>query len=80
MSIADLMAIDDIQSSQEALMEFDPRHAGARPYPSHAEQFREFHGTDAWLFNPWTGEERHYSDIGSDPRGVGILVENKDEH
>lgn len=77
MSIEDLMDVQDIERLQDQLMTFDPRDGSQKPYPSHAKQFREWHGQDAWLFNPWTGKLRHYSDIGTDVTGVGI-VNNKE--
>ena len=55
------------------LMRFDPATGEERPYPSHAAQWREWHGGMAWLFNPWTGSRRHASDVGSDPYGLLIV-------
>lgn len=60
------------------LMKFDPRTAEEKPYPSQADQFRKWHGKDAWLFNPWTNKKRHYSDIGSDPFGYLMLGDKND--
>lgn len=55
---------------QQALMTFDPATGAPKPYPSHAEQWREWHGyTTAWLFNPWTGGRRSAGDVGSDVLG-----------
>lgn len=51
------------------LMKFDPATGWRKPYPSHAEQWRECHGEKAWLFNPWTGERRSADDVGSDTFG-----------
>lgn len=51
------------------LMEFDPATGERRPYPSHAEQWRLYHGQTAWLFNPWTGRSRDARDVGSDVQG-----------
>ena len=62
---------------QYTLMKFDPRNAAPNPYPSHAGQFREYHGLDAWLYNPWTGIRRDSRDIASDVLGNGILVESE---
>jgi len=62
---------------QNKLMKFDPRTGESNPFPSHAGQFREWHGRDAWLLNPWTGKKRHYSDIGSDPTGTLIYIEGE---
>lgn len=61
----------------DKMMLFDPRDCSDKPYPSHAQQFRDYHGMDAWLFNPWTGTKRHVSDIGTDPTGILIVLENK---
>lgn len=57
---------------QEALMMFDPATGVERPYPSHAAQYRKYHGARAWLFNPWTGTRRDAYDVGSDVFGNGI--------
>lgn len=55
---------------QQELMNYDPATGEAKPYPSHAQQWREYHGyMTAWLFNPWTGERRDARDIGSDVLG-----------
>ena len=55
---------------QSELMKFDPATGEPRPYPSHAEQWRKWHGHGcAWLFNPWTGERRDARDVGSDTAG-----------
>ena len=58
-------------------MIFDPQDGNLKPYPSHAEQYRNYHGKAAWLINPWTGTKRHPSDIGTDVFGVGIRVEGE---
>ena len=60
--------------AQETLMKYDPQSGDTLPYPSHAKQYREYHGCAAWLINPWTGEPRHALDVGSDVRGVSIYV------
>jgi len=75
MNIEDLMDVQDIEIGQKALMRYDPRDGSPKPYPSHAKQFRKWHGRDAWLYNPWTGEARHYSNIGTDVTGVAIAVD-----
>ena len=55
---------------QQALMKFDPATGETKPYPSHAEQWREWHGYGtAWLFNPWTGGRRTAGDVGADVLG-----------
>ena len=57
---------------QDALMKFDPATGEERPYPSHATQWRNWHGTAAWLFDPWTGKRRNAHDVGSDVHGLLI--------
>ncbi len=57
---------------QDDRMLIDPAFGTDKPYPSHAAQYREYHGRCAWLYNPWTGKDRHPSDIGSDPTGLAI--------
>lgn len=61
-------------SYQESLMKFDPADGTAKPYPSHAAQWRDYHGQLAWLYNPWTGTTRHAADVGSDPFGKLIRI------
>lgn len=58
---------------QDELMRFDPMTLEAQPYPSHAKQYREWHGQVAWLYNPWTGEQRDARDIGTDVLGFAIV-------
>lgn len=60
------------QARQDALMKFDPATGEERPYPSHAAQWRNWHGTAAWLFDPWTGKQRNAYDVGSDVYGLLI--------
>lgn len=57
---------------QHTLMRFDPATGEPKPYPSHADQWREWHGKAAWLFNPWTGDRRLADDVGSDV--LGFLI------
>ena len=57
---------------QDALMKFDPATGEERPYPSHATQWRNWHGIAAWLFDPWTGKRRNAYDVGSDVHGLLI--------
>lgn len=60
--------------NQQELMLFDPATGEQKPYPSHAQQWREWHGKAmAWLFNPWTGARREAADVGSDQFGELIL-------
>ena len=55
---------------QSETMKFDPATGEPRPYPSHAEQWRKWHGHScAWLFNPWTGGRRDARDVGGDTNG-----------
>ena len=66
---------------QQSLMTHCPATGEPRPYPSHAEQWRAFHGRDiAWLFNPWTGNRRSPQDVGSDVIGVLILPPDEPLH
>ena len=64
-------------TAQAELMIYDPATGDHRPYPSQADQYRNFHGNLAWLCNPWTGEDRTPADIGSDVFGVLIVPERK---
>lgn len=52
------------------LMRFDPATGAERPYPSHAAQWRDYHGKMAWLVNPYTGDRRKAEDVGLDPFGL----------
>ena len=61
--------------SQDNLMKFDPATGQSTPFPSHAQQYRDYHGKVAWLYNPWFGTERTPEDIGSDVFGFGIISE-----
>lgn len=58
---------------QQTLMLFDPANGSEKPYPSHADQWRSYHGNTAWLFNPWNGKRRRAEDIGSDTFGLLIV-------
>lgn len=55
-------------------MKFDPATGIEKPYPSQADQYREYHGKIAWLYNPWTGGSRTPQDIGSDVFGEDVLI------
>lgn len=68
--------------SQDQRMDFDPAFGTPKPYPSHAEQYRQYHGGIAWLYNPWTGMQRNPRDIGADVQGLLIrpAEEAKDDH
>lgn len=58
---------------QHTLMKFDPATGAEKPYPSHAEQWRKYHGAEAWLFNPWTGTRRLAGDVGTDVFGLLVV-------
>ena len=61
------------RQQQHTLMKFDPATGEKKPYPSHADQWRGYHGAlTAWLFNPWTGIRRSAEEVGSDI--VGDLI------
>lgn len=62
-----------MSNQQNSLMKLDPAFGTEVPYPSHADQYRKWHGGVAWLYNPWTGEKRHPLDIGSDVTGLLII-------
>lgn len=57
----------------DILMLFDPISGIEKPYPSHAAQYRQYHGMLAWIHNPWTGTKRSASDITEDPTGYWIM-------
>lgn len=65
---------------QQTLMHYDPATGRDHPYPSHAQQWREFHGKAAWLFNPWTGGMRSALDIGGDTFGHLIVPPGEPIH
>lgn len=65
-------------AAQQSLMEYDPAVGTKEPYPSHAGQYRKYHGSVAWLFNPWTGNQRNPFDIGSDVTGLLIKEPTND--
>lgn len=54
------------------LMRFDPATGFAKPYPSQADQWREWHGSITWVYNPFTGARRSAQDIRSDTFGLLI--------
>jgi len=60
---------------QDKIMQFSPETGEGKPYPSHAQQWRDYHGNMAFLYNPWVGNKRHALDVGSDPFGFGIVAE-----
>lgn len=58
---------------QHTLMKYDHATGAEKPYPSHAAQWREWRGNGTgWLFNPWTGNRRSASDVGTDV--IGLLI------
>ena len=63
---------------QYHLMKYDPASGEKAPYPSHAGQWREWHGRTAWIWNPWTSIMRDPRDIGSDPFGHLIQPPQKE--
>ena len=58
---------------QQELMRYCPCCGEPTPYPSHAKQWRDYHGATAWLFNPWSGSKRDPRDIGSDVMGHLVM-------
>ena len=64
---------------QNELMKFDPVTGEEKPYPSHADQYRIYHGMVAFLFNPWFGGRRHACDVGSDCYGYAILSTDQEK-
>jgi hypothetical protein len=63
---------------QMTLMKYDPATRKEKPYPSHAQQWREYHGQAAFLFCPWTGILRDAYDVASDPFGLLISPPGED--
>lgn len=63
-----------MSNSQQKLMKFSPSVGDPKPYPSHAKQWRDYNGDRAFLYNPWTGEQRNSRDVGSDP--FGLLIDD----
>lgn len=66
-----------MSKQQYTVMKFDPATGEEKPYPSHAQQWRDWHGQAAWLFNPWSGQRRFAGDVGTDPFGHAILPEGE---
>ncbi len=65
---------------QHTLMKYDPATGAEKPYPSHAEQWRKYHGAEAWMFNPWTGTRRKAGDVGTDVFGLLVLPPGEPLH
>ena len=55
------------------LMKFDPATGKEKPYPSHAQQWRDYHGKTAFLYNPFVGTLRDARDVGTDPFGYAVV-------
>ena len=62
---------------QSTEMNFSPDYGKADVYPKKAQEWREFHGDVAWIYNPWTGDKRDPRDIGSDVLGLLIIPPNE---
>ena len=62
---------------QETLMTHCPATGRLSPYPSHAKQWRIANGYCAWLFNPWGGNRRTASDVGTDVFGKLLIPTNE---
>lgn len=60
------------------LMIFCPATGIEKPYPSEANQYRDYHGKVAWLYNPYSGCKRDARDVGTDTFGVAIIATSKD--
>ena len=58
------------------LMLYDPIRGIPKPYPSEAEQFREYTKHEAWYYDPYTGYNRSPDEISSDPVGHLIVPPN----
>lgn len=67
-----------MRKQQFSVVRYDPATCMPRPYPSHADQYRDWHGRVAWIYNPWTGDMRDPRDIGSDT--LGHLIAPPSEH
>lgn len=63
--------------TQRERMVYDPATGAETPYPSNAADWRKFHGPVAWLYNPWTGEQRGPRDIGTDVHGLLVYSFSK---
>lgn len=54
-------------------MVFDPATGEKDPKPDQPEEWRQWNGKTAWLFNPWDGSRRDARDVGSDTFGHLIV-------
>ncbi len=59
------------------IMIFDPTTGRLNPNPNREDEYREFFGTTAWLYNPWNGQPRDPRDIGTDVTGLLIFKGNE---
>lgn len=71
-----------MNKQQSTLMLIDPGYGTDRPYPSQADQWREYNGTGgkcavAWIYNPWTRVIRNPMDVASDMFGYLIVPPNE---
>lgn len=62
-----------VKTQQMQRMDFSPDDCSKKPYPSQADQWRDYHGETVWFYNPWTGKARDARDIGSDTFGRLII-------
>ena len=76
-SVVEIVLDEIINHSKtgKGMMLYDPATGEPKPYPSQEDQYREYHGKVAWLFNPYTGDSRDARDIGSDTFGYLIVEE-----
>lgn len=72
--MANCPPVQDIKSGQEKMMWYDPATGKEYPSPYKADEYRQYHGNVAWLYNPWTGKMRHPGDIGTDVLGLLIIA------
>lgn len=65
------------EPKQTSFLRYDPRTGREMRQPVRAQEFRDYHGRVAWLYNPWTGDLRDVEDIGSDVYGHLISPNSK---
>lgn len=61
-------AMNTLVESENPML-YDPATGAKGCTPTTPTAYRKYHGKVAWLFNPWTGLQRHPLDIGSDVLG-----------
>jgi len=68
---------DQAMSYQSQPMRFDPGYGWLMLTceTKDAAEWRKANKDRAWLYNPWTGVERHPDEIGRDVFGVNIVPE-----